>query len=441
MGEPQNIDKAPRFQPVGRLRDEVGFTPARDLDAGLAETVAWWRARSRVQVFQRKTACDSDDSRRFVRRDAVPVHQNALMTTRQKARRAARGTLTLAVCGRCGFIHNQTFEPERLSYGAAYDNAQTHSAAFRDYVDGLADHLLSDRGVRGCRIVEIGCGDGYFLRRLVDDATAGNAGVGFDPSYSGPDTDPDMDNGDRLRFERRFFDADCADVAADVVVCRHVIEHVPDPVAMLNAVRQALARSPHARVYFETPCVEWILAENAIWDLFYEHCSYFTAVSLAAAFEVAGFTVSGVEHVFGGQYLWLEARLPGPVVAAPLDGGSLPRDAARFGVEEAAMLSRLETQLGAIAGSRRVAIWGAGAKGATLANLLDPERRLFDSLIDINPNKQGCFVAGSGHEIVSLAEALRRGVAVAVLMNPNYRPEIEAMVRKAGATLELMDVA
>ena len=385
--------------------------------------------------------CDSADLRRFVRRDSVPVHQNALMATRHEARGAARGALTLAACGYCGFIHNQTFEPERLSYGAAYDNAQTHSVAFRSYVDGLADHLLNDAGVRGCRIVEIGCGDGYFLRRLVDDASAGNAGVGFDPSYSGADMDPETDNGDRLRFERRLFDADCADVAADVVVCRHVIEHLADPLAMLAAVRQALATSPLARVYFETPCVEWILAENAIWDLFYEHCSYFTAGSLAAAFAAAGFTVSSVEHVFGGQYLWLEARLSGPVKAAAPDAGSVPREAARFGDQETALLARLAAQLGAIAGHRRAAIWGAGAKGATLATLIDPDRRLFDSLIDINPNKQGCFVAGSGHEIVSLAEALRRGVAAAVLMNPNYRPEIEAMVHKAGATLELLDVA
>ena len=46
-----------------------------------------------------------------------------------------------------------------------------------------------------------------------------------------------------------------------------------------------------------------------IWDFFYEHCSYFNAQSLQTAFEVAGFHVKRVAHVFGEQYVWLEATL------------------------------------------------------------------------------------------------------------------------------------
>ena len=70
---------------------------------------------------------------------------------------------------------------------------------------------------------------------------------------------------------------------------------------------------------------------------------------------------------------------------------------------------------------------GAGAKGVTLANLLDAQARRFDCIIDINPNKQGCFIAGTGHEILSLEDASARGVEAALLMNPNYRAEIAAM--------------
>ncbi len=378
--------------------------------------------------------CGAPDPQVFISRRNVPVHQNALLSSSAAAREVTRGDLTLVACGRCGFVHNQAFDPGRLSYGAEYDNAQTHSPAFRDYVDGLASKLLNDGGVRDCRIVDVGCGDGYFLRRLVDDPASGNTGVGFDPSYRGPDEDG------RLRFERRFYDADCAHVLADVVVCRHVIEHVPDPVAMLNTVRRALANSRHAKVYFETPCFEWIMAENAIWDLFYEHCSYFTASSLKAAFEAAGFTVARVDHVFGGQYLWLEATLEDDAATPPLDAGSLAAAAARFGDRETATLARLEGELGVMARGRRVAIWGAGAKGVTLANLLDPQGEKFDCVIDINPNKQGGFIAGSGHRIVGLDEALDRGVHVAVLTNPNYRPEIEAMVGSSGAALDLVDL-
>src|SRR5213078_3046347 len=93
---------------------------------------------------------------------------------------------------------------------------------------------------------------------------------------------------------------------ADVVVCRHVIEHIPRPLDLLRAVRQAVAARPHARVCFETPCVEWVLRNQVVWDFFYEHCSLFSAASLATAFRAAGFEVTDVRHVFHGQYLWLE---------------------------------------------------------------------------------------------------------------------------------------
>ena len=104
---------------------------------------------------------------------------------------------------------------------------------------------------------------------------AANTGVGFDPAYRGPD----VDCSGRARFERRFYGPECADTAADVVVCRHVIEHVPRPVELLRTVRQALAASPHARVYLETPDAAWILRNQVLCDLFYEHCSLFTAPS------------------------------------------------------------------------------------------------------------------------------------------------------------------
>src|SRR5205085_12185192 len=88
-----------------------------------------------------------------------------------------------------------------------------------------------------------------------------------------------------------------------------VIEHVPSPVELVRDIRRALVNSPRAKVFLETPCVEWILRNRVIWDFFYEHCSYFTAASLATAVEMAGFKVESVEHIFNGQYLWLEASV------------------------------------------------------------------------------------------------------------------------------------
>ncbi|MCH7632632.1 MAG: hypothetical protein IIB59_05410, partial [Planctomycetes bacterium] len=53
--------------------------------------------------------------------------------------------------------------------------------------------------------------------------------------------------------------------------------------------------------------------------------------------------------------------------------------------------------------------------------------------------KQGCFIAGTLHELVTLEEAAARGVEAALLMNPNYRSEIEAMTRAEKTPMTLLD--
>src|SRR5262249_45343438 len=140
----------------------------------------------------------------------------------------------------------------------------------------------------------------------------------------------------RLKFVDRFYDESSSNVPADFVVCRHVIEHVQDPISLLRSVRSALRSSLRARVFFETPCVECILSNKVIWDFFYEHCSLFSASSLTYAFEKSGFSVERVARVFGEQYLWLEARprLENIVNPQHADSGGIAALAHRYGAEE-----------------------------------------------------------------------------------------------------------
>jgi SAM-dependent methyltransferase len=331
-------------------------------------------------------------------------------------------------------VFNAAFDAGKLAYGEDYDNTQSHSPYFAQYMRELAEHLVRDEGVRNAHIVEVGCGKGVFLRLLVEDSANGNTGMGFDPSYVGPPSDL----GGRLRFERRFYDETCADVPADVVVCRHVIEHVAQPLELLGAVRRALANARSPRIYFETPCVEWILRNRVIWDFFYEHCSLFSAASLRTAFERSGFHVRGVRHVFGGQYLWLEAALPAQEPARP-DAGEVPALGREFARAEERLRADWRARVMELARSGKVAIWGAGAKGTTFAHLVDPEHEIIDCLIDLNPNKRGKFVPGTGHPIVGVADLAARGVRYAILMNPNYRAENEALLAQARSNLELIE--
>ena len=379
--------------------------------------------------------CGSVALAEFLFRERVPVHQNLLMRDQAAAMNIPRGNLDLVACHDCGFICNHAFDPQKIMYGEDYENTQACSPSFNEYLDGLVRHMIVEQDVRDCHVVEVGCGNGLFLRKLVAYDGANISGHGFDPSYRGADSEL---NG-RLKFSTRYYDSECADVPADVVVCRHVIEHVARPLQVLEDIKKALALSPKARIFFETPCVEWILENLVVWDFFYEHCSYFSAASLATAFQVAGFEVQSVQHVFQGQYLWLEATLPKTPPPIEKKPGTLVAQAQRFAQLESRLKEDWRRKICDRVPEDKVALWGAGAKGVTFANLIDGSREFIDCLVDLNPLKQGHYVPGTGHPIVSYETLPARGVSTAILMNPNYREENLALLRAAQANVELID--
>jgi hypothetical protein len=388
--------------------------------------------------------CGSDDTFEFLHRPNVPVHQNLLVGSPSEARRVARGDLTLCLCEKCGFAFNSAFRRQLLDYGQDYDNSQDFSPAFDQYTDGLVRHLVEDEGVRGRRVVELGCGKGAFLRKLVAYPGSDITGHGFDPTYVGPE----IDLMGRLRFSRSFFSAgECQHaVQADVVLCRHVIEHVEKPVALLRTARDGLARrgqpaagETEALAFFETPCLEWILRNGVVWDFFYEHCSLFTAGSLKAAAECAGLGDARIRPVFGGQYLWLRANAGRTAPAPPRPSRAILRLARAYAAEERERVRGWSELVRRWSNPGGIAIWGAGAKGATFCNLVDPDCRMIACVIDVNPSKQGKCIAGTGHRILPPERLSGEGVAAVLVLNPNYVHEISERLRGLGSRHAVID--
>ncbi|GAC1549584.1 MAG: class I SAM-dependent methyltransferase [Herpetosiphon sp.] len=378
--------------------------------------------------------CGSSNVQQFLERDQVPAQQNVLMLDQSSALTGARGNIRMVVCTSCGFVCNDAFDPSTFKYDDAYDNNQAWSPVFDDHMSTLVDHLVADRAIKNARIIEIGCGQGLFLTRLAK-AAAGSIGVGYDPSYVGP---ADALDG-RLHFVKQYFGPTTEPLKADFVISRHVIEHIQDPVALLQSIRQS---TPDAKVFFETPDVEWILAKQAIWDIFYEHCSYFSADSLRTAFETAGYHVNNVQRVFQDQYLWIEA-VPASLSSLPLptcNAGNVAAHAAEFGAAEGALRSRSVALVQSFAKAGGIALWGAGAKGVTFANLVDPDCQWIDCVIDINPAKQRHYIPGTGHAIIAPADLPRRDVRTIVLMNPNYHEEVAATLAADHREVDLIDL-
>lgn len=385
--------------------------------------------------------CSSNSIQPFLSRQKVPIQQNLIISDPKIATEIDLGDLTLAVCKNCGFIFNQSFDLNKIIYDTNYDNCQTHSSIFLNYVDQIVEYLREEKNLVHSNIIEIGCGQGFFLGKLVSNQEWGNQGYGFDPAYRGDNSYFDG----KLQFKKCYYDQKQAHIKADVVICRHVIEHISKPRMLLKSIKKALINSPDARVFFETPCVNWILANKVIWDFFYEHCSYFNKQSLIEIFEIEGFVVDKVDHVFDGQYLWIEARLnqkPEPKKSELKrnnnDCNQLFSLIEEYCLHEKTMIREWKDLLAQLKLKGEVAIWGAGAKGITFANLIDPSRKKINCVIDINPNKQGKYVPKTGHPIHGYKEIRSRNIKSAIVMNPNYLSEIHQILQQENITLELV---
>jgi hypothetical protein len=211
-----------------------------------------------------------------------------------------------------------------------------------------------------------------------------------------------------------------------------VFEHVAEPAVLLRLIHRALAPNPEGRVYLETPALEWILENVAVWDLFYEHASYFSQRSLRNALALAGLRLHSLERVFGEQYLWATAA-PAPAsteVESPSDEDLASLD--RFAAREASEVRYWRDRVEAWAAAGEVAVWGAGAKGATFLHLVDPDRARIAVVVDLHPNKQGRYVAGTGHAVSAPRGDVLRAVRSVIVMNPNYRTEVEQRIGDLG---------
>jgi SAM-dependent methyltransferase len=374
--------------------------------------------------------CHSEDQRPLLSRRGVPVHQNLLLASRAEARATPLGDLDVRVCLSCGFGQNVAFREELLSYGHGYENTQTFSPTFERHVEQRISEMVAE-GVRGKRVLEIGCGKGEFLTALC--RAGGNDGVGFDPSYVGPDATLDG----RVRFVRQLFGSTGLPMAADVVVCRHVIEHVADPVGFLSSIRRVLPDTSDAVTYFETPSLEWILGGGVVWDFFYEHCSYFSGDGLLNALRASGFGPVEQRPVFEGQYQWLKARPAAEALVLRQASPDLAVLLESYRAREVSLLTRWAETVDALSSAGSLAVWGAGAKGVTFVNLLDPTAARVRCLVDINPAKQGHFAPGTGHPVVAPVALGSLGITDAIMMNPNYKEETREIVAGLGLKIAL----
>jgi 2-polyprenyl-3-methyl-5-hydroxy-6-metoxy-1,4-benzoquinol methylase len=368
---------------------------------------------------------------------AVPLFLNVLAKDQEEARQAPTGRLELFECATCGFVFNRAFTD--LPYGQDYFLDATRSPRYRRHLDGVSDRLaerMSDHA--RFTVVDVGAGQGTFLAHLVERLKGRvRLAHGFDPAFRAAAAALLPAN---VGFTASVLDAQSAaalDFPVDAVVTRHVVEHVIEPVRFLRSIRESIGGRFELMV--ETPNVAHSLERGLLHDFCYEHCAMMSGAALVHALRRAGYERVTVEPVFDGEYLLAFAsvardRAAGNAFSRPLPEAAprrrLARIAESFVAEHRQRLQRARAR-------GPIALWGGAGKGALFAHLIDPDRTLVELVVDIHPDKQGTFLPGAGHPVVSPEDAVGAGVRTVVVANPTYLGEIVSLCDAIGLQVEI----
>lgn len=384
-------------------------------------------------------ACGGLRARSFYRASGVPVNSSVLLESRDEALAFPTGEMDLCLCPDCGFVYNRAFESDAVEYSARYEQPQGFSGTFSAFSAALADELIDRYDLRGKRVLEIGCGNGDFLALLCD--RGGNVGTGFDPAFAAQRSQ--VANSDGVTVVTDYFSEAYATGDADFVCCKMTLEHIPAVKSFVEMVRQAAAQRSDTVVFFQVPDLSLILDEREFWDIYYEHCSYFTPESLARLFALTGFTVRRVWTGYGDQYLMIEAVSSGAPVKPEEDSLALDTLVTKvdaFARQVPDTIERWKKEIRKLAAAeKKVVLWGSGSKAVSFLTTIGIAGEL-RYVVDINPHRQGMFMPGTGHEIVAPESLVDYQPDVVIIMNPIYRDEISRELQSMGVRSDLRTV-
>lgn len=388
--------------------------------------------------------CLSSDTSEFVCMEDVPVVCNNLYKDRRAALEAPLSKIRLAFCKNCGHTFNTAFDETEIDYGESYETSLHYSEHFQSYSASLANRLIDTYELREKNIIEIGCGQAEFLSEIC--RLGHNKGFGFDQSFDPTRFEPSGD----LQVLPQNYGSRFGNLHADLLCCRHVLEHIANPISFINELKGTLSKNRDAILYFEVPNSLFTLRDLGIWDLIYEHCSYFWSGSLALVFQQCGFEIIRMATTYDEQFLSIDLKLADQTSARQFGLRSLDEnlsDVASYAstfaknyLEKRDHWQRVRKELAQ--NGRNAVIWGAGSKGVTFLNLTqngEADERL-DFAIDISPRKHGKYIPGTGQKIVPPSELPAINPDTVFLMNAAYESEVGAQLSELGidAGLEIV---
>lgn len=395
---------------------------------------------SSVSVKTACPACGGRNLKELLHIPAIPVQSCILLDSTEEGTRFPRHEMRLTFCKGCGFIFNAAFDERLIDYASTTEESQHFSDTFSSFAKKLVSEIVGTWQLADRKVLEIGCGKGDFLRELCLAVPCD--ALGIDPGFIAERLD--QIEGTSLRFQREYFDPTSVAMRPDLIICRHTLEHIGPVRSFVEDIVKLVSDRPDVGVFFETPDVGRVLQEGAFWDIYFEHCSYFTPGSHARLFRAAGLDVTATRLDYGDQYIIQNAKPATKEISQPCPAEETMEELTDWA--EAFPSKVTETMeywrdfvVSRQSSGRRVAVWGGGSKCVSFLTSLGLEHEIA-MVIDINPHKQNRFLPGAGIKVQAPHSLSQDPVDTVIVMNPIYLDEIGADLAQMGLSPELAAV-
>lgn len=331
---------------------------------------------------------------------------NAYLTQADLSKPEKYYPLKIKVCTHCWLVQTEDYAQADELFSANYAYFSSTSTGWLNHAARYATKMIETlRLNQTSHVIEIAANDGYLLKNFV---AAGIPCLGIEPTASTAAA-AEMQG---IPILREFFDEALGKrlaaegKQADLIVGNNVYAHVPDINDFTRGLKAAL--KPGGAITLEFPHLMQLIEHTQFDTVYHEHFSYLSFYTVQRIFQAAGLRIRDVEQLptHGGSLRIYgchaeDTRASSPAVA------SLLAEEARRGLQTLAIYQNFQAKANKVKddlldfliqhkrAGKKVAAYGAAAKGNTLLNYAGVKPDLLPFVCDAAAAKQGKFLPGS----------------------------------------------